>query len=274
LLASCLSALALLPAEVVRADTAVAALDLQRPTTQLEPDLDCLALNIYWEARSEPLLGQVAVAAVTLNRVAAPAFPDTVCAVVFQGEERGRHLCQFSWRCDGRADQPRNLVAWEEARRIARLALSDGVADPTGGALWYHAAHVLPPWSREMSLRTRIGHHLFYGRAEPPAQADRHAVATFLQPGPVMALAAASAAAGELAGELRIDFDPDPALGLLLCADTTLCGKLDPQVPASGEADAAIPDLDEQRVLGPDPGLTTELAPTSAPRKRSSTPIS
>lgn len=234
MLASCLGALALLPADAVRADTAVAALDLQRPATEpLEPDLDCLALNIYWEARSEPLLGQVAVAAVTLNRVAAPAFPDTVCAVVFQGEERGRHLCQFSWRCDGRSDEPRNLVAWAEARRIARLALSDQATDPTGGALWYHALHVLPAWTREMSLRTRIGHHLFYGRDEAPARDDGHAIAASTQPGPVMALAAAaSTAVLGLAGELRIDLEPDPALGLLLCADETLCGKLEPQVPA------------------------------------------
>ena len=125
LLVLCLGVLALLSHDPVRAETALAALDWQRPAPDpLERDLDCLALNIYWEARSESLLGQLAVAAVTLNRVAAPAFPDSVCEVVFQGEERGRHLCQFSWRCDGLDDRPRNLVAWQEARRVARLALS------------------------------------------------------------------------------------------------------------------------------------------------------
>jgi hypothetical protein len=165
LLALCLWILAIPNHDGVRAETALAALDLERPAPEAGPSaLECLALNIYWEARSEPLLGRVAVAAVTLNRVAAPAFPDTVCEVVFQGEERGRHLCQFSWRCDGLDDRPRNLEAWREARRVARLALSDQVADPTGGALWYHAAHVLPDWTQEMTMRARIGHHLFYDR--------------------------------------------------------------------------------------------------------------
>ena len=82
-------------------------------------ELDCLALNIYWEARSEPRLGQIAVAAVTLNRVADPGFPDTVCSVVRQGEERGRNLCQFSWHCDGLDDRPGNLAAWQHAQRLA-----------------------------------------------------------------------------------------------------------------------------------------------------------
>ena len=267
LLASCLGALALLPADAARADTALAALDLQQPATErLEPELDCLALNIYWEARSEPLLGQVAVAAVTLNRVAAPAFPDTVCAVVFQGEERGRHLCQFSWRCDGRADQPRNLVAWAEARRIARLALSDQVTDPTGGALWYHADHVLPPWAREMTLRARIGRHLFYARGEAPAQ-DGGTVAGSAA-SPMMALAASQEAFTSLAGELRIDFGPDSAGGLLLCDDEALCGKLDPQL-RTGEV---MPSADDQRMLGSE--ASAEIAPPTPPRKRSSIPIS
>jgi hypothetical protein len=74
----------------------------------LTSELDCLASNVYWEARAEPRLGQIAVAAVTLNRVADPGFPDTVCGVVRQGEERGRDRCQFSWYCDGLDDWPRN----------------------------------------------------------------------------------------------------------------------------------------------------------------------
>jgi Cell Wall Hydrolase len=132
-----------------------------------EREVDCLALNIYFEARSESRLGKLAVAAVTLNRVVAPAFPDSVCAVVNQGEERGRHLCQFSWRCDGLTDTPANVAAWLDARSVAQQALGPPrVADPTGGALWYHADHVRPDWAREMRLQARIGHHLFYG--DPP----------------------------------------------------------------------------------------------------------
>ena len=125
-------------------------------------ELECLALNVYWEARSEPRIGQFAVAAVVLNRVADAEFPDTICDVVMQGGERGRNRCQFSWHCDGRSDEPRNAAAWEKALMVARLVLSGGHDDPSDGALWYHADHVQPDWSRKMAVIARIGHHLFY----------------------------------------------------------------------------------------------------------------
>jgi spore germination cell wall hydrolase CwlJ-like protein len=125
-------------------------------------ELDCLALNIYWEARSEPLVGQLAVASVVLNRVADPAFPDTICDVVMEGAERGRHRCQFSWHCDGEKDEPGNRAAWESALRVAHLAFDGHYDDPSRGALWYHSAGVRPAWSRNMAVIARIGGHLFY----------------------------------------------------------------------------------------------------------------
>ena len=272
LLASCLGALALLPDDAVRADTAVAALDPARPATEpIEPDLECLALNVYWEARSESLLGQTAVAAVTLNRVAAPAFPDTVCEVVYQGEERGRHLCQFSWRCDGRSDQPRNPIAWEEARRMARRALSDGVADPTGGALWYHAAHVLPRWAGEMTLHARIGHHLFYGRRPSPATPTRPVgdiAVAFDQPDSTSELEIFES----LRGELRIEHKHDPAAALLFCDDATLCQTALPQIDAGRAARTAVPSYDAQRPREID--LNAEMVPPSPARKQPSVPVS
>jgi hypothetical protein len=127
--------------------------------------LDCLALNVYWEARAEPRLGQIAVAEVTLNRVADPEFPHTVCGVVRQGEERGLDLCQFSWHCDGVDDRPLNLVAWQHARRLALLALSGRLHDPTDGALWFHSDQVHPHWP-ELAPIVKIGSHIFY-RAAP-----------------------------------------------------------------------------------------------------------
>jgi Cell Wall Hydrolase len=129
----------------------------------LSSELDCLASNVYWEARAEPRLGQIAVATVTLNRVADPAFPDTVCGVVRQGVERGRDQCQFSWYCDGLDDWPRNPSAWRSARRIARLALAGKLPDPTSGALWFHADSVHPDWP-ELAPVMRIGSHVFYRR--------------------------------------------------------------------------------------------------------------
>jgi hypothetical protein len=126
--------------------------------------LDCLALNVYWEARAEPRLGQIAVAEVTLNRVADPEFPHTVCGVVRQGEERGLDFCQFSWHCDGVDDRPLNLVAWQNARRLALLALSGRLHDPTDGALWFHSDQVHPDWP-ELAPIVKIGSHIFYRTA-------------------------------------------------------------------------------------------------------------
>jgi len=126
-----------------------------------EKDLECLALNVYHEARSEPEEGQLAVAAVTLNRVESESFPDSVCGVVKQGGER-LHRCQFSWWCDGKQDTPTNREAWADALRIGRLSLQGQVPDPTKGALYYHASYVKPKWSRKFERTARIGAHLFY----------------------------------------------------------------------------------------------------------------
>jgi N-acetylmuramoyl-L-alanine amidase len=128
---------------------------------KLDQALRCLALNVYHEARSEPVVGQVAVAAVTLNRVASGAFPDSVCGVVEQGGQERNH-CQFSWWCDGRTDAPKNRDAWDEALRVSLLALSGKAHDPTGGALYYHTTSVHPRWSKVFKRTARIGAHVFY----------------------------------------------------------------------------------------------------------------
>lgn len=124
-------------------------------------DVRCLALNIYHEARSETESGQVAVALVTLNRVASKAFPGSICAVVKQGGVK-RNRCQFSWWCDGRSDEPTNEKAWQRAMRIARRVIEASVPDPTHGALYYHASYCKPSWSSAFKRTARIGQHLFY----------------------------------------------------------------------------------------------------------------
>jgi hypothetical protein len=151
---------------------AVAALGLDVPKRaprqpDLQDELHCLALNIYFEARSEPSKGQRAVAHVVMNRVADRRFPDTVCKVVRQGGERIRHRCQFSWWCDGRSDRPRNLGIWERARAMAQDVYWGRSQDPTEGALWYHADYVMPSWGRVFERGPKIGRHIFYhGRNE------------------------------------------------------------------------------------------------------------
>ncbi|MBO6785478.1 MAG: cell wall hydrolase [Rhodospirillales bacterium] len=124
--------------------------------------LRCLALNVYWEARSESIPGQIAVAAVTLNRVQSPRFPSNVCDVVRQGGEIRRHRCQFSWWCDGKKDEPLETTAWRRATTLARLVSAGVIEDPTDGALWYHADYVKPHWADAKERLTKIGRHIFY----------------------------------------------------------------------------------------------------------------
>jgi len=129
---------------------------------EMEQSVQCLALNIYHEARSEPLEGREAVAAVTINRTAAPGFPDSVCAVVQQGGKSRSKGCQFSWWCDRYSDQPKEQSAWSQALSLSRQALQGKVADPTDGALYYHARYVKPRWARTFKRTEKIGRHLFY----------------------------------------------------------------------------------------------------------------
>lgn len=136
---------------------AAAAIDVQS-------EVECLALNIYFEARGEPDPGKRAVAHVVMNRVASPLFPNWVCAVVRQGGEARRNRCQFSWWCDGRSDRPRDARAWKRARAIAASVYWGYSTDPTGGALWYHARNVRPKWRVAYERGPTIGRHTFYRR--------------------------------------------------------------------------------------------------------------
>jgi len=144
-------------------------LELENRAKQVE----CLAKNIYFEARNEPFAGQFAVALVTLNRVRDTTFPDTICKVVYQGIHTAdgfpkRDRCQFSWYCDGASDEIRNLVAFNTTQKIANLAMlqysklkSEGL-DYTEGAIYYHTYEINPRWSTAYPKVGRIGDHIFY----------------------------------------------------------------------------------------------------------------
>jgi N-acetylmuramoyl-L-alanine amidase len=118
----------------------------------------CLALAMYWEAKSEGPDGMWAVASVVLNRVAHPEFPDTVCGVVKQGGESPP--CQFSWWCDGKSDHPVEAHPWATATRIAERALRSPPSDLTRGALFFHNIAIERPWTRKRTVQ--IGQHVFY----------------------------------------------------------------------------------------------------------------
>ncbi|HYD13353.1 MAG TPA: cell wall hydrolase [Allosphingosinicella sp.] len=140
--------------------------------------LDCLTAGIYYEAATEPLDGQRAVAQVILNRVRHPAYPNTVCGVVFEGAQR-RTGCQFSFTCDGSLRRAPMPVYWERARRVAMEALNGHVYAPVGLALNYHANYVVPYWASSLSKNANVGLHVFYrwrgNQGRPGAFTDRYA---------------------------------------------------------------------------------------------------
>jgi spore germination cell wall hydrolase CwlJ-like protein len=125
--------------------------------------LFCLALNVYHEARSQPLIEQLAVAQVVLNRVNSRTFPNDVCAVVYHSKYPGKlHKCQFSWFCNGISDTPRDANAWLVANQVATLALSPALPDLVSGATHYHATYVKPTWASSLVPVGTIGRHKFY----------------------------------------------------------------------------------------------------------------
>ena len=128
---------------------------------EVAASLQCLTAAVYYEARSEGLEGQRAVAQVVLNRVRHPAFPKSVCGVVYQGSRR-RTGCQFSFTCDGSLRGGREPEAWARARRVAATALAGSVYGPVGLATHYHASYVRPWWASAMNRAVSVGSHIFY----------------------------------------------------------------------------------------------------------------
>ena len=123
---------------------------------------NCLARAVYFEARSESELGQLAVAKVILNRMKDPEYPNTICGVVYQGSGR-RNSCQFSFACDGLPDDVRSASAWANSKRIAQKAIGgDAKVAAVGTATNYHADYVKPKWAKSMKRLIKIGRHVFY----------------------------------------------------------------------------------------------------------------
>ncbi|WP_232475951.1 cell wall hydrolase [Flavisphingomonas formosensis] len=130
--------------------------------------LHCLAEAVYYEARSEPIEGQRAVAQVVLNRVRDRAFPHSVCGVVYQGSQRATG-CQFSFTCDGSRTYAPIGIAWRRALAVAQAALDGSVYEPVGSATFYHTTAVSPWWAPSLTRIVTVGAHIFYrwsGRLE------------------------------------------------------------------------------------------------------------
>ena len=122
----------------------------------------CMANAIYFEARSEPIKGQIAVAQVVMNRVKNPTYPNTICGVVYQNKHK-RNACQFSFACDGIRDRIRSKKAWDTAVKLANQVINQEVwLKNVGSSTHYHATYVRPKWARTMKRRGKIGLHIFY----------------------------------------------------------------------------------------------------------------
>ncbi|HVY34422.1 MAG TPA: cell wall hydrolase [Caulobacteraceae bacterium] len=184
-------------------------------------DLECLTQAVYYEARGESAEGQRAVAQVVLNRVHHPAFPKTVCAVVFQGAAVG-HGCQFSFACDGSMHDRREPAAWRRAETVAARALGGVVMASVGKSTHFHAVGYGSQWDGDMIRVAQVGMHIFFrfGRGGPAAmhlpadglQTAQAAASTPVpQPGPVLASLLPPSVVGGAAASTRAEAKAAPA---------------------------------------------------------------
>ena len=141
-----------------------------------EDSVECMAQNMYFEARNQPFKGMLAVGQVTMNRVADSRYPNTVCEVVKQGptsrwwlEKHNKvvplkHKCQFSWYCDGKSDKisSKDAKLYSIIRALAVKLVSWSWKDITYGSTHYHANYVLPEWASSKVQTITVGDHIFY----------------------------------------------------------------------------------------------------------------
>jgi len=136
----------------------------------IQKDTQCLAENIYFEARNQATAGWLGIAAVTINRVLLEKFPDSICEVVYQGPTHEgsnvplKNKCQFSWYCNGVEEHVENIELFFQIMYFSKLMLgSQGMMfDVTDGATHYHNDSVKPEWAKSMTRTVRIDNHIFY----------------------------------------------------------------------------------------------------------------
>lgn len=144
-----------------RPDSPAAAFILKASASNRERAIECLTQAIYYEAATEDVDGQKAVAQIVLNRMRHPGYPSSVCGVVYEGSERSTG-CQFTFTCDGSLARIPVQSLWKLARRIATEALSGKVFGSVGHSTHYHADYVLPYWADSLDKSVQIGRHIFY----------------------------------------------------------------------------------------------------------------
>jgi hypothetical protein len=221
--------------------------------------VECLTAAIYYEAASESVEGQRGVAQVVLNRVRHPAYPKSVCGVVYQGSERSTG-CQFSFTCDGSLARQPSRTGWQLARNIAVAALSGVVEPRVGTATHYHTVWVAPYWSPSLAKIAVIGAHIFY---RFPGYWGKRSAFTGAYAGETVQTADPLAAAEELLGDaasaLAADAPPlDPAkeTGLMIPQGQLIAPVATPALRVDEAKGALIADENAAGQLGADAATT------------------
>ena len=134
---------------------------LSLPVPKSDKQMSCLAEALYFEARGEPIKGQLAVGEVILNRVEDRRYPSSICKVVNQGTGR-RFACQFTYTCDGKLETVHERKPYEMALKIAKILMTTHDRKLTRGSTHYHSNYVNPKWSKKFERVAKFGRHIFY----------------------------------------------------------------------------------------------------------------
>ena len=134
---------------------------LSLPVPKSNKQMSCLAEALYFEARGEPIQGQLAVGEVILNRVEDTRYPSSICKVINQGTGR-RFACQFTYTCDGKLETVHERKPYEMALKIAKILMTTHDGKLTRGSTHYHSNYVNPKWSKKFERVAKFGRHIFY----------------------------------------------------------------------------------------------------------------
>ena len=134
---------------------------LSLPVPKSDKQMSCLAEALYFEARGEPIKGQLAVGEVILNRVEDTRYPSSICKVINQGTGR-RFACQFTYTCDGKLETVHERQPYEMALKIAKILMTTHDRRLTRGSTHYHSNYVNPRWSKKFERVAKFGRHIFY----------------------------------------------------------------------------------------------------------------
>jgi len=195
--------------------------------------VQCLSEAVYYESAREPEVGQEAVAQVVLNRLRHPAYPKSVCGVVYQGSARTTG-CQFTFTCDGSLRYAPQAALWKRAREVSERALAGYVDKTVGSATHYHAQYVAPYWAPTLVKMVKVGQHIFYRWTgpwgEPPAFTGRYAGGeAYLSPA-VLGSIDARTQGGLLSPELQ-GISPERKITLAVAGEVRTYSVVDPTAP-------------------------------------------